>query len=66
MVVINSCVCLVVYVQVVSVSYRVSHLTGAPQQLPKSVRLDSKSHQKGSKCQNLLIGLDLEFLGGTS
>ena len=29
-----------------------------------SVRLHSKSHQKSSKCQNLLTGWHLEFLGG--
>merc|ERR1712105_134807 len=29
-----------------------------------SVRLHSKSHQKSSKCQNLLTGWHLELLGG--
>ena len=31
-----------------------------------SVRLYSKSHQKSSKCQNLLTGCHLGFLGGNS
>ena len=38
-------------------------LTGAPLKV-LSVRLHSKSHPKSSKCQNLLTGWHLEFLGG--
>ena len=38
-------------------------LTGAPLKV-LSVRLHSKSHQKSSKCQDLLTGWHLELLGG--
>ena len=44
--------------------YRVSFLTGAPLKV-LSVRLHSKSHQKSSKCQNLLTEKNLWFLGGS-
>ena len=57
----ESCVFITHYFQ----SYRVSFLTGAPLKV-LSVRLHSKSHQKSSKCQNLLTGWHLEFLGGGS
>ena len=43
--------------------YRVFFLTGAPLKV-LSVRLQSKSYQKSSKCQNLLTGWHLGFLGG--
>ena len=42
--------------------YRVFFLTG-PTQKVLSVRLHRKSHQKSSKCQNLLTGKNLWFLG---
>ena len=45
----------------VFVIYRVSFLTGAPLKV-LSTRLHKKSHQKSSKCQNLLTGW--QFLGG--
>ena len=37
--------------------------TGAPLKV-LSVRLQSKSYQKSSKCQNLLTGWHVGFLGG--
>ena len=43
--------------------YRVFFLTRPPLKV-LSVRLHSKSHQKSSKCQNLLTGWHLELLGG--
>ena len=46
-----------------TLSYRVFFLTGAPLKV-LSVRLHSKSHPKSSKCQNLLTGWHLKFLGG--
>ena len=51
--------------QFVLTMYRVIFFTGTPLKV-LSVRLHSKSHQKSSKCQNLLTGWHLEFLGGTS
>ena len=42
-------------------SYRCIFLTG-PSKIFVSVRLHSKSHQKSSKCQNLLTGWHLETL----
>ena len=43
--------------------YRVAHLTAPPVKV-LSVRLHSESHQKISKCQNLLTSWHLEILGG--